>query len=125
MCVQYIFAVGAGPTFGSIFDKTRYKRSVLSLAFLLTALTYVAIGMFETFWELVFIFAVQSAVSGAYIPGVNALGLGLVGPLGFPKRATRNEIYRHGILDLRLILTVVPTCSNFMPRHTCPAARAS
>jgi len=96
MCVQYIFAVAAGPAFGGLFDKTLYKRSVLSLAFMLTAFTYIALGMFETFWELVFFFAIQSAVSGAYVPGINALGLGLVGSKQFSKRATRNEMFRHG-----------------------------
>lgn len=112
MCVQYIFAVAAGPAFGGLFDKTPHKRSVLSLAFMLTAFTYITLGMLETFWELVFIFAVQSAVSGAYVPGINALGLGLVGSKNFSKRATRNEMFRHGGV---LMAGLVPML--LIPRH--------
>ena len=44
-----------------------------------------------------------------YLPGINALSLGLVGKKGFVKRATRNEMWRHvgvllaGILPMILI----------------------
>ena len=81
--------MAAGPAFGGVYDKTLYKRSVLSLAFMLTAFTYISLSLFGTFWELTVVFAIQSAVSGAYIPGINALGLGLVGSMEFSKRLIR------------------------------------
>ena len=42
------------------------------------------------------VLVIQSAASGMYIPAVNSFSLGLVGKDGFPKRCTRNEMFRHG-----------------------------
>jgi len=59
---------------------------------------------------MVVFFGIQSAVSGMYIPGVNSIAIALVGVAGFPKRCTRNEVFRHGgaLLAGIMPIAVVP-----------------
>eukprot|EP00040_Diaphanoeca_grandis_P030799 m.182840 g.182840 ORF g.182840 m.182840 type:complete len:472 (+) comp32136_c1_seq1:96-1511(+) len=107
MCLQYIFSVAAGPLSGHLFDKTRFKRLGLSMAFLLTAISYMFIATFDSFGELAFFFGLQSAISGMYIPGVNSIAIALVGAQGFPVRCTRNEMFRHGGVTLAGLMPII------------------
>eukprot|EP00039_Didymoeca_costata_P029463 m.24751 g.24751 ORF g.24751 m.24751 type:complete len:454 (-) comp7641_c0_seq2:121-1482(-) len=99
MAVQYVFAVLASPICGTWLDKTTYKKTYIGIAFLFTAFTYYILSHVNSVASVIAVLVVQSSASGMYLPGLNALSLGYVGVEGFPKRATRNEMYRHlGVL---------------------------
>lgn len=107
MAVQYIVAVASGPFCGHLLDNTRRKRLVVGLTLLATASTYLMLSFVETFWQVLCVLIIQSACSGMYIPCVNSFSLGFSGKMGFPKRCTRNEMFRHGGVLLASILPIM------------------
>eukprot|EP00041_Stephanoeca_diplocostata_P005943 m.71626 g.71626 ORF g.71626 m.71626 type:complete len:321 (+) comp16087_c0_seq3:221-1183(+) len=106
MAMQYIPSVITSPIFGYIMDNSTAKRPLLAMAFFLTAMTYAFLLVATHFLAVLIVILIQSLVAGIHSPSINALSLGLVGPHGFTRRCTRNEMMRHSGAVLAGVLAV-------------------
>ena len=87
--------VACYPFIGSGIDRSRSKRTWLTLAFLTTSATYVVLAATRHSLVVAAALVVQGGVSCVYGPGLAAVSLDTVGAKGFASRCARNEVFRH------------------------------
>ena len=81
---------------GLIVDSVRAKRALVVLSGLVVAAGCLSIALFPNFYLVIGSQAVLGAASAIIPPALAAISLGLVGPVRFPARISRNEGFNHG-----------------------------
>ena len=94
LLVQGLVGVVLGPLFGHFIDATRKKRQWLAGALSCTALTFLLMLAWEAPGWVGTVLVCQGAIAAIYPPAINSISLGVVGKVGLPNRAARNEIFK-------------------------------
>ena len=103
---------------GDIMDKTKYKRLLIGGCTLVCTVCSAAVLVTHDFTYLLVAKALTGLSSAFLPPGITALCLGIVGPVGMAKQTTINEIANHlgnmffaGSASL-LAYLLYPDCKN-------------
>jgi predicted MFS family arabinose efflux permease len=83
------------PIAGSVIDRTRYKRLLLSIASIIIAICCFVIIVTKGFYPTFFSQATVGLVQSVYAPCVAAITLGIVGHSQLSNRIGRNESWNH------------------------------
>lgn len=94
LLVQGLVGVVLGPLFGHFIDATEKKRQWLAGALSCTALTFLLMLAWEAPGWVGTVLVCQGAIAAIYPPAINSISLGVVGKVGLPNRAARNEIFK-------------------------------
>jgi MFS family permease len=93
---------------GALVDAVRAKRALIAIAVVVVTATCLVIPLVPQFWPVA-VAGLIGALAGVTIgPTLAAIGLGVVGPARFARRAGRNEALFHagdGAISLAILLT--------------------
>jgi MFS family permease len=93
---------------GALVDAVRAKRALIAIAVVVVTATCLVIPLVPQFWPVA-VAGLIGALAGVTIgPTLAAIGLGVVGPARFARRAGRNEALFHagdGAISLVILLT--------------------
>jgi MFS family permease len=93
---------------GALVDAVRAKRALIAIAVVVVTATCLVIPLVPQFWPVA-VAGLIGALAGVTIgPTLAAIGLGMVGPARFARRAGRNEALFHagdGAISLAILLT--------------------